>query len=77
MKAINNGEAMEMMHRCKNEIIALRREIERLAPKAAAYDNIAMVLDLLPKRGVGMSEDLVWLLDKRIKELTPANDTKD
>lgn len=71
MKEITNQEAVEMMVRCKNEIVGLRAEIGRLQPKADAYDNLATVLRLLPRPGVGMGEDLVWRLDQRIRELTP------
>lgn len=69
---MNDKEAIEMMQRCRHELISLRRQIEQLAPKAEAYDNIATVLRLLPRPSVGMSEDLVWTLEKRIRELTPA-----
>lgn len=69
MKEITNAEAIEMMNRCKHEIMGLRAEIARLAPKADAYDNLVTVLGLLPKPSVGYSEDMVWLLDKRIQEL--------
>jgi hypothetical protein len=68
---INNLEAIEMMNRCRREIAGLRAEIGVLKPKADAYDNMAAVLRLLPQPGVGMGEDLVWALDKRIRELTP------
>lgn len=68
---INNSEAIEMMNRCKHEIMGLRATIEHLKPKAEAYDNIAAVLRLLPQPSVGMGEDVVWTLDKRIRELTP------
>lgn len=68
---ISNTEAIEMMNRCKHEIMQLRAQIQMLQPKAEAYDNIATVLRLLPQRSVGMSEDLVWNLDKRIRELQP------
>lgn len=68
---INNREAIEMMNRCKQEIQSLRRVIDRLQPKAEAYDNLVVVLGLLPKASVGMGEDLVWILDKRIRELEP------
>lgn len=71
MKDVTNAEAIEMMHRCKHEIKELRGVIDRLRPKADAYDNLAAVLRLLPQPGVGMGEDLVWTLDKRIQELTP------
>ena len=68
---ISNREAIEMMNRCKQEIIGLRATIDRLKPKAEAYDNLAIVLSLLPRQSVGMGEDVVWTLDKRIRELTP------
>lgn len=69
---ISNKEAIEMMNRCKSEIASLRAEIVRLKPKADAYDNLAIVLQFL-QRGGGMAagEDLIWVLDKRIRELTP------
>lgn len=67
---IDNQEAIQMMNRCKDEIRSLRAQIERLKPKADAYDNLAIVLNLLPRASVGMGEDLVWTLDKRIRELT-------
>lgn len=64
-------EALEMMQRCKGEIVSLRAEIERLRPKAEAYEAITTILGLLPRRSQGMSEDMVWRLEKRIRELTP------
>lgn len=66
---ITNSEAIEMMNRRKAEIISLRTIIERLKPKADAYDNLATIVRLLPQPSVGMGEDLVWILDKRIREL--------
>lgn len=69
MKDISNKEAVEMMARCKDEIRTLRARIDHLQPKADAYDNLAIVLGLLPKRSMGMGEDLIWILDKRIGEL--------
>lgn len=68
---ISNKEAIQMMERCKGEIRDLRAAIAALQPKADAYDNLAAVLRLLPQPSRGMSEDLVWVLDKRIRELTP------
>jgi hypothetical protein len=41
---ISNKEAVDMMLRCKNEIVSLRATIDRLKPKADAYDNLAIVL---------------------------------
>jgi len=66
---ISNEEAIQMMQRCKHEIQSMRDEIDHLRPKAEAYNNLAAVLNLLPKRSMGMGEDLVWVLDKRIREL--------
>lgn len=68
-KEISNHEAIEMMNRCKQEILCLRTVIACLEPKAEAYDNISRVLRLLPQQSVGMGEDVVWILDKRIREL--------
>lgn len=69
---INNAEAIEMMNRCKHEVISLRATIDHLKPKADAYDNLVIVLfSLLPRSSVGCGEDLVWILEKRIRELTP------
>jgi hypothetical protein len=69
--SMTNAEAIEMMNRCKQEIIGMRATIDRLKPKADAYDNLVTVLRLLPQPSVGMGEDLVWTLDKRIRELKP------
>lgn len=68
---ITNAEAIEMMNRCKNEILGLRAVIERLQPKADAYDNLAAIVRLLPQPSQGMGEDVVWTLNQRIRELTP------
>lgn len=75
---ISNSEAIEMMNRCKDEILGLRAVIDRLQPKADAYDNLAAVLRLLPQPSVGMGEDVVWILDRRIRELmAPQSQTGD
>lgn len=71
MKPFNDKEAIEMMDRCIVEIKNLRGQIDRLRPKAEAYDNIAIVLNLLPKQSQGYGEDLTWVLQKRIAELQP------
>jgi hypothetical protein len=71
MRDISNQEAVEMMNRCLAEIRSLRAVIEQLRPKADAYDNLAIVLNLLPRPSTGASEDLTWILRKRIEELTP------
>ena len=73
---MNDNEALEIMRRCKEEIKSLRQEIGVLRPQAEAYQTVAQILALLPHRSVGEGEDMVWMLDKRIREieaLTPAN----
>lgn len=66
---MHDKEALEMMNRCVSELSTLRDEIGRLAPKADAYDNITVILGLLPKRSQGAGMDLVWTLKKRIREI--------
>jgi len=107
-ETISNREAVQMMARCKEEIKNLRAQIERLKPKADAYDNLAIVLKLhirrpnsafinaviaerfrqieqegwsidhddghlLPRQSMSVGEDLVWVLDKRMRELAEAS----
>lgn len=71
MKDMTNAEAIEMMNRCVNEMTGLRGEIERLQPKAEAYDNVATILRLLPQPSRGAGVDLIWTLKNRIEELKP------
>lgn len=68
---ITNQEAIQMMNRCKSEIVGLKAAIAHLQPKADAYDNLAAIVRLLPQPSQGYGEDLVWVLEKRIRELTP------
>ncbi len=68
---MSNVEAIQMMERCKHEIRDLRATVAHLKPKADAYDSLASVIRLLPQPSQGMSEDMVWVLDKRIRELQP------
>lgn len=66
---MTNQEAIEMMQRCRHEIIILRQQLDHTRPKAEAYDNLSTLLSLLPRPSVNMGEDFVWTLDKRIAEL--------
>lgn len=59
-------EMIDMATRAAAEIEGMRAEIGRLAPKADAYDRIAQMLDMLPKPSRGYSEDVAWMLRKRI-----------
>lgn len=60
-----------MMQRCCHEIQDLRAQVARLQPKAEAYDNIAIILRLIPGPSQGYGEDFVYTLKKRIEELQP------
>lgn len=74
---MDNPEAIDMMVRAIADIQSLRSEVARLKPKADAYDSISIILNLLPKPSQGYGEDLVWRLQKRIKELQEVpNDAK-
>jgi hypothetical protein len=66
---LSKQEAIEMMELCKHEIADLRGVIGRLEPKAEAYDAIVKILSLIPGRSQGATEDLAWILAKRIREL--------
>lgn len=70
---MNDKEAVRMMRRCAIEIRDLRAQIAYLQPKADAYDNMAVVLRLLPRPPVRMAEDLAWLLDKTVREMEAAD----
>jgi len=70
MKDMSNQEAIQFMQRCKHEIQELKATINHLRPQAEAYNAIRSILGLLPQPSIGYGEDLVWILDKRIKELT-------
>lgn len=72
VKPITHQEFIEMARRCSGEIKELRAQIERLQPKAEAYDSICAILGLLPRSSRGMGEDLAWRLDARIRELEEA-----
>lgn len=67
---LSNAEALEMMRRCKNEIEHLRSIVGALQPKADAYDMIATILRLLPQPSRGAAPDVIWALERRIRELT-------
>jgi hypothetical protein len=69
-------EFAQMMLRCSEEIRMLRNRVNALEPKAHAYDQLSIVLGLLPKPPQAFTEDILWRLDKRIQELTsPVNET--
>lgn len=67
---MKDQEAIEMMRRASAEIKGLRQRIEHLQPLADAYENMAALISVaIQPKSVGMGEDLVWRLDKRIREI--------
>lgn len=62
-------ELIEMGRRASSEIKQLRAANASLAPKADAYDTLRQVLDMAPRRTGGMSEDVAWMIDRRVSEL--------
>jgi hypothetical protein len=63
--------AKDTLLRCKDEIQMLRSQIERLAPKAEAYDTLRQVLDLLPTRSGGYGPDVLWQIDSLLAQVAP------
>ena len=66
---MKDQDAIQMMQRCREEIIALRRQIDRLTPKAEAYDAITAILGMIPRQAQGYGEDMAWRLEKEISEI--------
>lgn len=69
----NKQEFIEMARRASAEIKSLRNQIAALEPKAHAYDQLSTVLGFLPRQSRGYGEDLAYMLDKRVAELTKEN----
>jgi hypothetical protein len=75
---MNDKEAIDMMQRCVEEFRSLRAQIEHLAPLADAYTVLRDVVRMAaPRSGASTSGvDLIWILEKRIRELEEANRPK-
>ena len=69
---MHENEQIEMMKRCSAEIKSLRAQIDRLQPKADAYEKLSIVLTLLPRPSQGYGEDVAWMLDKKVAEMEAA-----
>lgn len=69
---MNDKEAIDMMHRCIDEIETQRMIVSRLAPQAEAYELIRDIARaIIPRQSQGYGEDLIWRLKKKIEELQP------
>lgn len=66
---MENKEAIQMLARCKGEIISLRKRLAEVEPKADAYDQLRTVIGMLPKQPQGYGEDVVWIIDSEMKKL--------
>lgn len=66
---MNDREAIEMMRRAAGEIRDLRAHIDRLSPRAEAYEVIRTITGMVPRPSMGGSPDLAWQLDRRAAEL--------
>lgn len=67
---MDDKEALAIMQRCLSEVKETRARIDYLAPRAEAFIVISKIMDLVPGRSVGMSEDIVWILNREITKLT-------
>lgn len=65
--------AMAMMQRCANEIKGLRGAVERLQPKAEAWDMMQQVLGFISRPTHGTGTDLVGQLEKEIAKIDNAD----
>lgn len=68
MALLNKRDVIDMMKRSREEIVSLRAEIDRLSPKAHAYDQMSIVLGLLPRQPQGYGEDVAHRLSRQIDE---------
>jgi hypothetical protein len=69
---MRDKEALQMLARCREEIVTLRKINAELAPKADAYDRMAQMLDMMPRRSQGMGEDILWIIDREAGKLRAA-----
>lgn len=57
------------LHRCKSEIMILRRANESLMPRAEAYDMLCVVLRQFPRPVIGVGEDVIYRIDQELERL--------
>lgn len=59
---------LDMMQRCRSELMSQRNVINTLSPKADAYETIRKIVNIMaPQGGNCASEDLVYTLDRKIE----------
>lgn len=70
---MEDREALDMMRRCRDDIKRLRDERDRLTVPAEAYGVIRDIVRMSYRgNSVGMGEDVLWTLEKRIREIEEA-----
>ena len=63
-------EVIEMMQRCAADIRRLRAERDALSIPAKAFHVISDIVESMARRGAStVGEDVLWILEKRIREL--------
>lgn len=66
---MQDTETLQLLRVCREEIVALRRQVDELMPRAEAFESIRQVLGMIPRASGGFSPDILWLLNKRIEEV--------
>lgn len=76
-KPMDRPELISMLRMAHDEIVVLRRTIERLEPKANAYDTIAQFARLsIHPENQGYGEDVAWRLKQAVEELIKERDAE-
>ena len=74
---MENTEVLQLIRRCTDEIKTLRKQIDYLKPRAEAYEAMLTVLRMVPRGGmIGEGEDLVWSLDRKVREIEHEEERK-
>lgn len=68
---MDRPETLNLLRRAHDEITSQRRVIAELAPKAHAYDTLAIIARLSEPTGnqQGYGEDVAWRLKQAVEQL--------
>ena len=66
---MDDYETLHLLHKCRDELRELRQANREMQPRAQAFEVIAQILDMMPRRTGGMAEDVVWHLDRAIMDM--------
>ena len=70
---MQDTETLHLLMKCREEIAALRRQVDELMPRAEAFASIQQILAMIPKSGGIYAEDVLWRLSKHIEEMQRAD----